>query len=81
MGRVSATAIEANNRGEGRFRNDQPASTTAWIRMGWGTTETRDDGVWWGSAGAEEGWHIKRDGGGRKRFRNGDNRKSVVGLM
>jgi len=36
---------EANNRGEGRFRNDQLASTTAWIRMGWGTTENRHDGV------------------------------------
>jgi len=29
---VSVTAIEANNRGEGRFFNDHPASTTAGIR-------------------------------------------------
>jgi len=29
MGPVSATAIEANNRGEGGFRSDQRASTTS----------------------------------------------------
>jgi len=38
-------AIEANNRGEERIHKDQPASTNAWIRMGWGTTENRHDGV------------------------------------
>jgi len=49
---VSATAlVEANNKGEGSFRTDQPASTTAWIRMRRETTETECGG--WGE---RRGW-------------------------
>jgi hypothetical protein len=55
MGPISATAIEANDKGEWRFRHDRPASTIAWIRMGQEIIENRDDGVWWGRADAEVG--------------------------
>jgi len=55
MGPVSATAIEVNNREEGGFCNDQPASTNAWIRMGWERTGNRDDGVWGDRGGSRNG--------------------------
>ena len=40
-------------RGEGKFRNDEPASRTARIRVSWETTENRGGG----------GVAYKRDGG------------------
>jgi len=79
--RSGLCAIEANNRGEGRFRNDQPASTTAWIRMGWGQqridmTECSGESRRGGGAAHKTGWR----GWGRG-VRNGDSRESVVRLL
>ena len=49
MGPVSATTVVW------RRIIGETASRTAWIKIGWETTENRDDRVWWGREEAEGG--------------------------